>query len=533
MTTVAQTLLNYLVARETSIVFGIPGVHTLELYRGLARSGIRHITARHEQGAGFMADGYARVSGKVGVAFVITGPGVTNILTPMAQARADSVSMLVVSSVNEQSSLGLGLGHLHELPDQQGVCALLACTSRHVTTADKLLPALNRIYTDFSIQRPGPAHIEIPLDVMGETFSDEMRLETTSAMPFPDNEQIENMVGLLGTSEKPVILVGGGARHAEESIRAISEMLSAPVVQTVNARGLMHRHPLTVPASPSLKAVRKLLKASDVILAVGTEIGTTDYDVYRDNELPVLKKLIRIDICANQLKRTTGELCLHGDSRDVLVELAKRLHGKVSGFSKGEEQAKLTRNEARAELTADYLHQVDMLEVIRNEFPGSIVVGDSTQPIYAGNLYYDHDRSGGWFNSATGYGALGYAIPASVGAALAEPESHVVCISGDGGAQFTLTELMTAVDENLSIVFVIWNSQGYLEIAKSMSAAGIEVVGCNPRPPNFADIAQACSMEFISCANDTGDLKSALQQVGRDNGPAMIEIRAFEGENDE
>jgi len=119
---IGEALVRYLENRGVSVVFGIPGVHTLELYHGLGSSKIHHITPRHEQGAGFMADGYARASGKPGVAFVITGPGVTNILTPMGQALGDSIPMLVVSGVNEACFLGTGLGHLHELPDQQGLC---------------------------------------------------------------------------------------------------------------------------------------------------------------------------------------------------------------------------------------------------------------------------------------------------------------------------------------------------------------------------------------------------------------------------
>ncbi len=125
MNSVAQTLVGWLKSEGVEVIFGIPGVHTIELYRALAGAEIRHVTPRHEAGAGFMADGYARVSGKFGVALVITGPGVTNILTPMAQARADSVPMLVISGVNRRDTLGKGLGHLHELPDQRAMTRVL------------------------------------------------------------------------------------------------------------------------------------------------------------------------------------------------------------------------------------------------------------------------------------------------------------------------------------------------------------------------------------------------------------------------
>ena len=132
----------FLAERGIDTVFGIPGVHTVELYRGLASSKIRHVTPRHEQGAGFMADGYARASGKPGVAFVITGPGLTNTITAMGQARADSVPMLVISGVNAMPTLGKGLGFLHELPDQRGMMEKVALLSLRVTEASELPGAL-------------------------------------------------------------------------------------------------------------------------------------------------------------------------------------------------------------------------------------------------------------------------------------------------------------------------------------------------------------------------------------------------------
>ena len=166
MTTLGQALIDLLEAHGVDTVFGIPGVHTVELYRGLAGSGIRHVTPRHEQGAGFMADGYARASGKPGVAFVITGPGLTNTLTAMGQARADSVPMLVISGVNATATLGKGFGHLHELPDQRGMMAKVALSSRRIARPDELPDALADAFALFASARPGPVHIEIPIDVM-------------------------------------------------------------------------------------------------------------------------------------------------------------------------------------------------------------------------------------------------------------------------------------------------------------------------------------------------------------------------------
>jgi acetolactate synthase-1/2/3 large subunit len=170
--------------------------------------------------------------------------------------------------------------------------------------------------------------------------------------------------------------------------------------------------------------------------------------------------------------------------------------------------------------------EVAMLEVIRNAVPNAFFVGDSTQPIYAGNLYYDHDRRGGWFNAATGFGALGYAIPAAIGVSVAEPDAPVICLTGDGGAQFSIAELMTAKDENLPITFIVWNNHGYGEIAASMREAGVDVIGCAPTPPDFSAIATACGMPFQSVAQDADAVAAALAAWEAVSGPRILEIRA-------
>jgi acetolactate synthase-1/2/3 large subunit len=164
--TVGEALVTMLEQAGVDTVFGIPGVHTIELYRGLAASSIRHVTPRHEQGAGFMADGYARVTGRPGVCFVITGPGLTNTLTAMAQARADSIPMLVISGVNATPTLGKGRGHLHELPDQAALARSVALWSHTLTDPARLGEVLQKAFSIMTSGRPGPVHIEIPTDVM-------------------------------------------------------------------------------------------------------------------------------------------------------------------------------------------------------------------------------------------------------------------------------------------------------------------------------------------------------------------------------
>ncbi|AVO37917.1 5-guanidino-2-oxopentanoate decarboxylase [Pukyongiella litopenaei] len=520
MTTVGEALVARLEAHGVDCVFGIPGVHTVELYRGLAASGIRHITPRHEQGAGFMADGYARVSGRPGVVFVITGPGLTNTLTPIGQARADSVPMLVISGVNRRQSLGRGMGHLHELPDQRAVAAAVALSSDRVERPGDLAPALDAAMTRTTAARPGPAHVEVPLDVAGLPGPDLPALPASPPPPAPDPAAIARAAERLAAARRPVILAGGGARGA--ALIRLAETLDAPVVQTVNARGLMHAHPLGVPASPSLNAVRALICDADLVLAIGTELGPTDYDMYDTGSMGDASPMIRIDICADQLARHDTALAICADAGAAVEALLDRLPPREAGD--GAARADRARTAAWEEIGPAMRALTRAVEAMRDAVPGSIIVGDSTQPVYAGNLFFDHDRPGGWFNAATGFGALGYGIPAAIGAALAAPDTPVLCLTGDGGAQFTLPELMTAVDESLPITFIVWNNRGYGEIENAMDAAGVTVVGCNPSPPDFAHLAAACGLPFHRCSTDPGAIADTLRAARAQPGPSLLEI---------
>jgi acetolactate synthase-1/2/3 large subunit len=519
---VGEALVHYLETKEVEIVFGIPGVHTVEMYRGLGTSSIRHVTPRHEQGAGFMADGYARASGKIGVTFIITGPGLTNILTPMAQARADSIPMLVVSSVNEEKTIGRGYGHLHELPDQHGLVSKVALKSEHVSNSTDLIPSLDALFSNIGVSRPGPLHVQVPLDVFGKVFDrSHPAVYKNNRLPI-DDKAIQSARARLADAKHPVIIVGGGAINAEHHITRLAEKLDAPIIQTINARGMFFNHALSVPACPSLDAIKKLITEADCILAVGTEIGATDFDIYNTGSFPKMENMIRIDVDPEGLKRHQSEVVICGMAENIVPLVASDMEQKSS---LGTERAFQSRKAAKDELSPKYRDMIKMVEAIRDTLPGSIIVGDSTQFIYAANMYYAHDNPRGWFGSATGYGTLGYAIPAAIGAALGAPNSPVVAIMGDGGAQFTLPELMTAVDEQVNVVFLVYNNFAYGEIATSMEAKDVKVVGCHPKPPNFQGIADANYMPFVSCENTPEALAAALLENSDRTGPMMIEIQ--------
>ena len=526
MRTVGERLVEGLRDRGVSVVFGIPGVHTVELYRGLAGSGIRHVTARHEQGCAFMADGYARVSGQPGVAFVITGPGLTNALTAMAQSRADSVPVLIISGVNRRDSLGRGLGMLHELPDQAAMVRAL-CPTRQIGAPAEVGPTLDWAFDLLRRARPGPVHIEVPTDVMPLPCPELPRPAALPTRALPPEVDIRAAAKRLNAARRVVLLAGGGCRGQEAGLRALAERLDAPVVQTVNARGMLYGHPLCLPASPSLDAVRVALTSADQVLAIGTEFGPTEFDMYGTGKVPELPGQIRIDIDGDQLARRPCALRLRGDAGATMAELLPLI---TQHNADGAARAAAFAAEARAEmqsLSPAYPMMLAMVEGIRNSLPRAILVGDSTQPIYAANLFYGHDRPGGYFNAATGYGALGFAPGAAVGAALAAPGSRVVCLIGDGGLQFSPGELRTAVDERLSITFLVWNNAAFAEIADAMRQARTEVIGCHPSPLRLEPFAAACDLPFTSIPLDVEVLHWALTQPN--DGPRLIEIRVRDG----
>lgn len=522
MKTVGEALVDLLEAYGVDIVFGIPGVHTAELYRGLASSRIRHVTPRHEQGAGFMADGYARVTGKPGVCFVITGPGLTNTITAMAQAREDSIPMLVISGVNARTTLGKGQGCLHELPDQSALIGTFAKKSVTLMRAEDLSAALADCFEALSTGRPGPVHLEIPTDVMVEHVDSVAPAIAATASTSSDAALFGCAAEMIASASAPVILAGGGAVRADDVLRGFAERIDAPVVLTANGRGLMAGHPLQVPASPSLAAVRELVAASDCVIAIGTEFGMTDYDMYVDQRFPHLQRLIRIDL-------STDQIAAAGPAADVaILEDAAKALGPLCGLlpenkhCDGAKRAATARKNAWESLPEKIRREVTLLHRLRDAVQGARFVGDSTQLVYAGNLYFEASAPATWFNSATGFGSLGYLPPGAIGAALGDPARPVIAIVGDGGLQFSLAELGTAIDENINAVFLVWNNHGYKEIENYMLDAGISPEGVRPTPPDMKSLANAYGLSFHSAASESA-LIAAVAEASR-GGAHLVEF---------
>ncbi len=311
--TCGQTVTLLLEAYGVDTVFGIPGVHTLELYKGLGGAQIRHIQTRHEQGAGFMADGYARVSGRPGVCYLITGPGVTNAATPIGQAYSDSIPMLVISSVNANADLGMGRGRLHEITDQSAVTAPLTAFSKTAPSSGAVANLIAEAFAVFRNARPRPVHIALPLDVLKAPAEFEAVARTPSPLPAPPEEVIEAAAEFVRRAERPVIIAGGGTVDAGPALTAFAEASGAAVILTVAAKGVMpDNHPLCLGATLVRGPTQGVVEDADLVIAVGTELSETDSWIDR---LPINGRLIRIDIDAAATQRDyPADVALVGDS---------------------------------------------------------------------------------------------------------------------------------------------------------------------------------------------------------------------------
>jgi acetolactate synthase I/II/III large subunit len=523
--TCGEALVELLSAHGVDTVFGIPGVHTVELYRGFPRSDLRHITPRHEQGAGFMADGYARASGKPAACFIITGPGLTNIATALGQAYADSVPILVISSVNNAHELGLGEGRLHELPSQRNLMAGLTAFSHTLNRADEVPIVLSRAFSVFRSARPRPVHIEIPLDVIVAPANERIsgRPAAFPFRPYPDPQSIAVAADLLRKARRPLVVLGGGAQDAAEAARQLVERLDAPAVLTINGKGILPcRHPLSLGSSLPQAPLQDELAAADVVLAIGTELGETDTLLF--NERPKIGgKLIRVDIDPAQLaSNAIADVGIVADVEAALRALDNEL-SSLPADGRGQARAASLRAAIEHHVTPQQHLYQRILERVIESAPDTIIVGDSTQLIYGGNLTFEPRRPRSWFNATTGYGTLGYALPAALGAKLAQPGRPVLAVIGDGGLQFTIGELATAVELALPVPILVWNNRGYGEIKRYMAERNIPQIGVDIYTPDLLSIARGFGCAAVRARN-LEELGTFVESAHRAGGPTLIEV---------
>lgn len=511
-------------SRGIEVVFGIPGVHTIELYRGLADSGLRHITPRHEQGAGFMADGYARATGKIAACFIISGPGFLNIATAMAQAMADSVPMLVITTLNPRATLGRGEGRLHELRGQSQVAREVSALSLTVMTADQLAPALDEAFAFFATARPGPVTIEIPIDLLSEPYDPPMTVGAPLGRAAPSQAAVVEAAAILNRAKAPLVIVGGGAVAGAGEVRALIEALGAPTLLTINARGLLPPgHALLAGGYLPSPPMRRFIAEADAVLILGSEIGETDFEYYGEGPVAFSGAVIRVDIDPRQLNRNaTPTLPILGDAAHFAAALTPLL-GKAR--PDGAARAQAAKAAGWSSVEPRLSRHRPLLEAIWRVLPDAVVTGDSTGMTYAADYYAEVPAPRRFMSAATGFGTLGYALPAAIGAKAGRPENAVVCLVGDGGFLYTLPELAAAAEADLPVIVLLWNDRSYGEIENYMIRAQVRPVGVSLFPVAFSQAVQGFGANHIAAAN-LAEVEAALMAARHARCVTVIELDA-------
>ena len=522
--TCGEALMHLLGDYGVDAVFGIPGEHTLELYRGIESSRVRHVLTRHEQGAGFMADGYGRVTGKPGVCTLITGPGVTNCTTPLAQAYADSVPMLLISSANRSESLGKGWGCLHEITDQSAVTAPLTAFSAMVRTPDEIPELIAQAFTVFHSRRPRPVHISVPLDLLGLPVEGGWTARVPPQRPVAPPAAIDSAASLLAAARRPVILVGGGAQDAGDCVRRLCERLDAAVISSNAGKGVVpESHPLSLGGGLITKAIRDFLETADVVLSIGCEISETDsFEDY----LTINGELIRIDLDSSKFNDLyPATVAVQGDAGPSVEAIVRSLERRPVKADKGTaESLDAVRTRQAADLTAVERQHAKLLLELRSLLPpDTIMFGDIAQLVYTGSAVMPTDRPRTWFYPA-GLGTLGCALPGAIGAKIALPDRPVIVLVGDGGFLFTIQELATAVEEALAIPIVLWNNDSLAMIRDGMIKRGISQIGVNPKNPDFMKIAEGFGCHGVR-PDSLASFASAADKALQASVPTVIEIR--------
>jgi len=520
-----QATIKLLEAYGVDTLFGIPGVHTLEFCRGLNQSSIRHVRARHEQGAGLMADGYARASGRPGVALVISGPGVTNALTAVGQAYADSVPLLLLSADAASHTLGKGWGCLHEVPSLTATTAPLTAFSATAMTADEIPELIARAFSVFSGERPRPVHIAIPIDILASPVTDDWQAIELPKRAVPTAKKIERACRLLENAKQPMILVGGGAREASEAITGLAEKLGAPVIGSIAGKGVIDgSHPLSLSLGVVRRETQQYLKRADVVLVVGSELSEVDSF---EETIEINAMIIRIDIDPHKLNDLyPASLRILGDARISVEAIGKQIAAPCPRTETIDEITEI-RQRSLLRLGESETRHCKVLDLLRQAVPeNTIIMTDICQLAYTGAFAYDVSRPRLWHYPG-GYCTLGCGLPDAIGAKLAMPNSPVLTLAGDGGFMFTLQELVTAAELCLPIPILLWNNSCLKQIKDDMITQGIMPVGVDGENPDFILLARACRCHALRIDSSTG-LINALKDAFDADRPTLIEVCEYD-----
>ncbi|MEO7373396.1 MAG: thiamine pyrophosphate-binding protein, partial [Terrimesophilobacter sp.] len=462
-------------------VFGIPGTHNLEFYRPLARLGILAVTSRHEQGAGYGADGWAQQKGLPGVVITTSGPGLLNALSAAGTAYCESRPLIILSPGAAEGDEFADKGSLHETKDPTGAAGAIVEWSRRVRSASEAVQAVHDAFELFRHGRPRPVHIEIPLNIL-ESASDAPAEFLTAVPARPKaaapNDDISRAVAVLRNADRPVIIAGGGASRIGSKLTELAEKLSSPVVTTLNGKAAIPEdHPLSLASEIRLPAVLDIINDSDSVLIIGSKLGEAEL---WGGVIAPQGTVIRIDVLPTQMqKNVLSDISLLGDSAAIVTQLCEALVENPLP-TRPDRAGPLADARERSHEQAREISPVlyTLSQQIEAALPtDTIVAGDSSQITYFGMASVLRQQRSHSFLYTPAYATLGYGLPAAIGAKIASPDRPVVCVLGDGALMFAVQEFATAVEQGLDLTVICVDNGGYGEINQNERDRGIASVG--------------------------------------------------------
>jgi len=525
MMTSAQAIVDALVRNGVRHVFGIPGVHTYALFDALyeRRADITFIGSRHEQGAAYMAYGYARATGEVGVYTCVPGPGVLNTTAALSTAYAANAPVLCLTSEIPSHEIGRGHGILHELPDQLGLLKGLTKWSDRIRHPSEASRKVAYAFTQLRSGRPRPVALECPWDTLGERalLAPAGPAEPEEA-PVADPGKIRKAAELLAAAANPMIMVGGGAAGAAAEVAELAQLLQAPVTSHRGGRGIVADDS---PCGFDLGAAFEPWQRCDVLLTIGSRM---ELQYVRWKKFPPNLCIVRIDIDPEEMSRRKADVGIVADAAAATRALIEALReAKVTRASRATEFGQI-KERARAK-AARIQPQISYLEVIRQAMPrDGVFVEEISQvgftarfgyPVYAPRTYI-----------GSGYQEnLGFGFMTALGVKVAKPDRPVVSISGDGGFMFGVQELATAVQHGINLVAIVFNNASFGNVLRDQQQSyGGRVIGASLENPDFKALGEAFRAASFRVESPDG-LREALPRALTAGRPALIEVRLERG----
>ncbi|GAP46662.1 thiamine pyrophosphate-binding protein [Streptomyces azureus] len=507
-------------------VFGLPGQHALGMFDALRRSDLRYVGLRVENNAGFAADAYGRITGEAAPLLLSTGPGALTSLAALQEAAAASAPVLAISSQVPTAGLGGGRhGYLHELPDQAASFRGVVKSVHTVRTQSQIPSAIEAAWKSALSAPHGPVWVEIPQDVLlaetaipvvtgGDAFPDELP-------PRPELTAVA--ADLLSTAARPAIIAGGGVVRADASkkLRQLAETLQAPVVTTPGGKGAFPwTHPLSLQSWIEDRHTTGFLEDADVLLVIGSGLGelSSNYHTFKPRG-----RVIQIEADLGKLESNHPALGIHADARLALQALLETVSEREDPTAPERVRALLAKVAERIAAQELTLEQ-EVLASVRKALPAdSPSFWDMTILAYWAWSAFDA-KGPNHMHSAQGAGGLGYAFPAALGAAVADPTRPVLAVSGDGGALYSIAELATARQFGLDVTWLIVDDGGYGILRDYMTDAFGEATATELTRPDYVALAESFGVPGVRTT--PGTLEQDLARQLASPGPSVVLLPA-------